>query len=65
MFLPVLAAGVLVFGISWQRRPRPAAPDRKQLALAAFYLAVGGLVCLYVFVKPLDSPCLLYTSRCV
>ena len=56
VFLPVLAAGVLVFGISWQRRPRPAAPDRKQLALAAFYLAVGGLVCLYVFVKPLDSP---------
>lgn len=56
VLLPVLAAGVLVFGISWQRRPRPAAPDRKQLALAAFYLAVGALVCLYVFVKSLDSP---------
>ena len=56
VFLPMLAAGVLVFGISRQRCPRPAAPDRKQLALAAFYLAVGALVCLYAFVKPLDSP---------
>lgn len=56
VLLPVLAAGVLVFGLSWQRRPRPVAPDRKQLALAAFYLAVGALVCLYAFVKPLGSP---------
>lgn len=56
VFLPMLAVGVLVFGISWQRCPRPAAPGCKQLALAAFYLAVGALVCLYVFVKPLDSP---------
>ena len=56
VLLPVLAAGALAFGLSWRRRPRLAAPHREQIGLVLLYLAVGTLVCLYVFVKPLDSP---------
>lgn len=56
VLLPVLAASALVFGLSRQRYSHFAAPDRKQIALILLYLAVGVLVCLYVFVKPLDSP---------
>lgn len=56
VLLPVLAAGALAFGLSRWKRPCFAAPDRKRVGLLFLYLATGALVCLYVFVKPLDSP---------
>lgn len=56
VLLPVLAVGALAFGLSRWRRPRLAAPHCEQTGLVFLYLAVGALVCLYVFVKPLDSP---------